>query len=246
MIRELLSSAFFVLILSVAPPLGAEDGLTDGSEPESTEVAAEPAAAESGEAAEPSPVPEAPKPGAADLVQLALDRLAAVQALVIASEDGLDEADRAELTSELVDARRSLEQALLAIGHLESGGDLRALLEEAGLVLSEGEKTAADEEERRRQGLSPERFQEVVSAITAVSFNEGRMQALKRELKDHQLTSSQAWSIVELFDFSRDRVEALIFLHPEIVDPENFEALLAGLKFESDRETVRSRLGLGG
>jgi len=189
----------------------------------------------------------APVLGAADHVQKALDRLATSQALVIASEEaGQDAASRAELSLQLLSARRSLEQALVAIGKLEGAGDLRALLEESGFVLSEGEKDAAIAEQERLRGLSPERFQEVVAAMTSVSFSEGRMQQLQAELKDQRLTADQTWSLVELFDFSRDRVEALVFLHPKIVDPENFPVLLGGLKFESDRETVRSRLGLGG
>ena len=69
---------------------------------------------------------------------------------------------------------------------------------------------------------------------------------LESELESERLTSAQAWSLAELFDFSRDRVEALVFLHPRVVDPENFVELLSSLKFESDRATVRSRLGLDG
>jgi hypothetical protein len=183
---------------------------------------------------------------AADYVQRALDGLAAAQALVIASEDGQEEADRVELSQEIVAARQALEQALVAIGKLEGAGDLRSLLEESGLILTEGAKAAILAEEDLKRGLSAERFQEVVAAITSVSFSEGRMQELRSELAGERLTAAQAWALVELFDFSRDRVEALVLLHPQIVDPENFGALLAGLKFESDRETVRSRLGLDG
>jgi len=183
---------------------------------------------------------------AADYVQRALDRLAAAQALVIASEDGQEEADRVELAQEIVSARQALEQALVSIGKLEGAGDLRSLLEESGLILTEGAKAAILAEEELKRGLSAERFQQVVAAITSVSFSEGRMQELRAELAGERLTASQAWALVELFDFSRDRVEALVLLHPQIIDPENFGALLAGLKFESDRETVRSRLGLDG
>ena len=191
------------------------------------------------------PAPEIPI-SAGDRVQQALDRLAAAQGLVVAAEDGQEETERAELASELVAARRALELALVEIGKLERVGELRALLEESGLVLTKDEKAVLIAEEERKRGLTAERFQEVVAAITSVSFSEGRMQKLRAQLKDETLTSSQAWALVELFKFSRDRVEALVLLHPQIVDPENFSALLSGLKFESDRETVRSRLGLDG
>ena len=196
---------------------------------------------------EPAPVePEPASTSAADLVQDALNNLATAQALVVAAEDELSEAERGQLLEELVAARRELEHALVAIGRMERGDDLRALLEEAGLVLTETERTAADEELERSKGLRPQRFEEVVRAITAVSFTEGKMQVLRSELADEILTSAQAWSFVELFSFSRDRVEALVFLHPKVVDQENFAALLGKLKFESDRVTVRERLGLDG
>jgi len=253
MMPSFFSSLLFALslalpsVVAAAPPTDTtrSDDQADSGDEES--VPAEPSSESSDEAA-PAVIPAAEPEviRAADHVQKALDRLATSQALVIASEDGQDAAARAELSLQLLSARRSLEQALVAIGKLEGAGDLRALLEESGLVLTEGDKATVLAEEERLRGLSPERFQQVVAAMTSISFSEGRMQQLKAELKEQPLTSAQSWALVELFDFSRDRVEALVFLHPKIVDPENFAELLSGLKFESDRETVRSRLGLEG
>jgi hypothetical protein len=235
------------LVVAAAPPADTDSSGGQADSAEERPTPAEPSPESSAEAA---PVviaasePEVIR--AADHVQKALDRLATSQALVIASEDGQDAAARAELSLQLLEARRSLERALVAIGKLEGAGDLRALLEESGLVLTEGERATVLVEQERLRGLSAERFQQVVAAMTSIAFSEGRMQQLKAELKEQSLTSAQSWALVELFDFSRDRVEALVFLHPKIVDPENFAELLSGLKFESDRETVRSRLGLEG
>lgn len=253
MIPSLLSFLLCVLLVGLPVSASADSEKSEVDEVPGSEKAEEPAV-EAGAAVpseeRPSAVESSRVPvvvlGAAEHVQKALDRLATSQALVIASEDGEDAAARAELSLQLLSARRSLEQALVAIGRLEGAGEMRALLEEAGLLLSEGEKGVVLAEQARLRGLSPERFQEVVAAMTSVSFSEDRMQQLKAELEGQGLTTAQSWALVELFDFSRDRVEALVFLHPKMVDLENFSVLLEGLKFESDRETVRSRLGLEG
>ena len=228
---------------SPAPERAAETSTSEQVEESAALTSASTPSQKSPPSGDNAPIPVL---SAAEHVQKALDRLATSQALVIASEQEQDAAARAELSLQLLSARRSLEQALVAIGKLEGAGELRALLEESGLVLTEGEKASAVAEQDRLRGLSPERFQKVVAAMTSVSFSEGRMQQLKAELEGQGLTAAQSWALVELFDFSRDRVEALVFLHPKVVDPENFSALLGGLKFESDRETVRSRLGLEG
>ncbi len=284
-----LSSIVFVLALLALPDLGfAEEASATTSErsdepaptsapetePEArstdgeSEVSAQPVAPEqsspevdSGVASAPLDVPVQVRRSAAEEVQNALDRLARVQALVIAASassvndegEGIDRSEvrTAESNSELatrepVAARKALEQALIAIGKLEAGVDLRTLLEESGLVLTLDERERVESEEERLRGLAADRFEQVVGSITAITFNEGRLRQLKSELESERLTSAQAWSLAELFDFSRDRVEALVFLHPRVVDPENFGALLSSLKFESDRATVRSRLGLDG
>ncbi|MEE2828348.1 MAG: DUF4476 domain-containing protein [Myxococcota bacterium] len=216
----------------------AEAGSEEAGEaPPAADVPVQPAA----EAAPPQPGPDA-----AQLVQEALNRLGTMQALLVASEEGQTVEDRERLAAELLAARRELGQALVAIGRIERTGELRALLEEAGLVLTPPERAAVEAEELRRRGLSAERFEEIVGAITAVWKMEGKLQVLRREMEGEQLNSAQAWSLVELFSLSRDRVEPLVFLHPLIVDPENFGALLSSLKFESDREIVRDRLGLDG
>lgn len=278
----------FVLTLLALPGLGLAEELPANTSDRSEEPApaskpeaepeTEPADAASEATSQPvalEPSPEvvsemAPAPldvpvqvrrSAAEEVQNALDRLARVQALVIAagagpvSEDG-EPAEGSEsspgesnselATRELVAARKALEQALIAIGKLEAGVDLRHLLEESGLVLTLEERERVESEEERLRGLPADRFEQVVGSITAITFNEGRLGQLKSELESERLTSAQAWSLAELFDFSRDRVEALVFLHPRVVDPENFGELLSSLKFESDRATVRSRLGLDG
>jgi hypothetical protein len=201
------------------------------------------------------PLPAAPAPGpaarATAAVQSALDHLAAGRS---------DE------------ARRALQEALVELGRVQEDADLRAWIElqaknqtppspvpsgaatvplpaaspeEAGAVA--GTTPATDSPEAPLiLPVSAERLDRVVRAIESASFNRAKMDALVRELKDAHVTAVQAGRLVELFSFSRDRVDALLFLHPLVVDPENFEALLSALKFESDRQAVRAQLGLDG
>ncbi len=181
------------------------------------------------------------------LVRRSLDRIADLQ-LRVASDD--PEWDREATLAELAELRRALEVTLFELGRLTEGQDLRTWIESEGLLSVVGTEAsvpvAAQEEDQEPAGLTTERFSAVLAGIRAASFTEGKMQILTQELESERVTSVQVQEIVELFSFSRDRVDALVFLHPRILDPENFDQLLAALKFESDRETVRSQLGLDG
>lgn len=179
------------------------------------------------------------------LLSLALDRISALEILLASSGDDLD---REAAMAELAQTRQTLHAALAEVGRLQEDSDLRAWLRSEGLVTTQLEEpaTPADVQEPTGPGLPSARLSAIVSSIERVSFTEGKMQVLTRELAEETVTSEQASALVELFSFSRDRVEALVFLHPRLVDQENFEQLLSSLKFESDRETVRNTLGLEG
>ena len=195
-----------------------------------------------------SPLPSTESVAGVEAVRLlsdALDRIAALEILLASSADGVD---RDQALVELAEVRRSLHSALVEVGRLKEDGDLRAWLLAEGLLTAPVEEPVgvAETEAPAEPGLPSERFVAIVATIEGVSFTEGKMQVLTRELEQETVTSEQAAALVELFSFSRDRVDALVFLHPRLVDQENFEQLLSSLKFESDRETVRNTLGLEG
>lgn len=209
--------------------------------------------------ATPAPVPSLPTlselPGESDagvratlLVSLALDRLAGLEVLVAATPAG---AERDAVQLELAGLRQALHSALVEVGRLREGGDLRLWLLEQRLTPTSqapaseppAVKARAPEEPSALSGAD---FAALTSDIDAVAFTTGKMQVLVDRLASRRITTEQARALVELFSFSRDRVDALIFLHPRIQDPENFDGLLSALKFESDRASVRSQLGLDG
>ncbi len=152
---------------------------------------------------------------------------------------------------ELATVRSRLRDALVAVGQLQGEQDVRDWLREAGVVepiepLSEKDANLIQVEEAATGILAAAELRTLATTIEAAPFNEGKLQALREGLEGRQVTSEQASSVLELFSFSRDRVDALVFLHPRIADAENFGVLLSALKFESDRKAVRDRLGLGG
>ena len=212
--------------------------------------------------AEPAPVPElstlAELEDDADtgvrvtlLVSLALERLSGLEVLISSTPAGTE---RDAALAELVGIRQSLHGALLEVGRLREQGDLRLWFVQQGLV-QQGLGESAPSAERATPTapsaveplvLTPDEYSAVTRDIEAVAFTTGKMQVLREQLDVRRVSAAQARGLMELFSFSRDRVDALIFLHPRIQDPENFDGLLSALKFESDRASVRSQLGLDG
>lgn len=247
-----------VLALFLASPALAGD--VEGSDPDSPEAEEAPDA--SGKDDEAATLPDAPEaseaavaaeapvvqepwlatPGeaAVEAVGVALDRIAALE-LLLAAGDGLD----LDVVGAELDATRvALRLALVELGRLRQDEDLRSWLLAQGIVEPPEEpSTPADDTEPTEPGLTPGRLRAVMSEIEAISFTEGKMQVVTAQLDTEQLTTEQASSLLELFGFSRDRVDLLVFFHPRIIDPENFDGLLSALKFESDRETVRNQVG---
>jgi hypothetical protein len=92
--------------------------------------------------------------------------------------------------------------------------------------------------------MPPAAFASLKGAIQVESFSDGKLRVLRSALADHHLEVQQAAQLLPLYDFSSDRVEAAVAIHPRLVDPQNFYQLYASFDFESDKEEVRKRLGL--
>ncbi len=251
-IRALLIAAVLTAPVAVfAEDEGKDEGDTpelpfELQTPDAAPAPEAPAAAEAPALDEAAVPVVTPADEAVRLLSQALDRIAALQILIASGEQGVDR-DKAQ--AELDEARRALQSALLEVGKLQQDTELRAWLRSEGLLVEADAahaSAAPGGAEDEPAGLAPDRFRALITAIDGVSFTEGKMDVLTRELAEATVTSDQASRLVELFSFSRDRVDALVFLHPRIVDPENFDSLLSALKFESDRETVRNQLGLDG
>ncbi len=237
--------------LVLAGPVRAqsdEEALTGSATSEPAPAVPEPL-----EEAEPVEAPsasvEAPSASEAVIaaIEEAIERLIQLEVgLVAAAAPGSDSARQ-----ELAVVRSRLRDALVAIGQLQGEQDLRDWLRAEGLALpaEPAEQTVVVPVEgsaRATGALTPTELRALKGRIESAPFNEGKLQSLRQGLQGRQVTSTEAASLLELFSFSRDRVDALVFLHPRIADEENFDVLLSALKFESDRKAVRDRLGLGG
>mgnify|MGYP002632322570 CR=1 FL=1 len=184
---------------------------------------------------------------AALLVSLALERLAGLELLLAAVPPGVE---RDAALVELAGLRQALHGALVEVGRLREASDLRAWLAAQGL----GERAPSGTTKPAASpavpvdpvALTTAEFTDLCTSIDGVAFTTGKMEVLVQGLQSRRVNTAQARALMELFSFSRDRVDALIFLHPRVQDPENFDGLLSALKFESDRASVRSQLGLDG
>jgi len=242
-----------------APPADAQG--QGGEQPEATDTSAQ-----SGESAASSPGSagerevQALDPTMLQTLRLALDQVAVLQIMLVEAHQG-DGPIRGH--DELNDVRRALQDALLEVARMQQEITLRQWLEAEGhkeVAASGGdagnpgrgtddaatEAEAEAETEAEDAAISAARLQNVKRAIEDAPFKEGKLQVLTEQLENVRLRTEQVAELVELFAFSRDKVEALVFLYPRIVDPERFEELLSSLKFASDKMTVRQRLGLKG
>ena len=178
-------------------------------------------------------------------IEDAVERLVQLEVALAAESSPRVDAARKELAA----VRARLRDALLAVGALRAEQDIRTWLIEAGAV-TVGPPADDPVEDRDSDagdgGMDEVALRSLTSAIEAAPFNEGKLQALRDGLVEHRISTNQAATLLELFSFSRDRVDALVFLHPRLSDGENFGVLLSALKFESDRKAVRDRLGLDG
>ena len=169
-------------------------------------------------------------------LRAALDR---VIDLEVAAARGTGELSRAEVAA----LREELQSALIALGRLRQDRDMRSWLEAEGY----GREAKVEELPTvpvRPIAMTATEVDGLAAAIEAEPFNEGKLKSLREGVAGRTLTAAQANTLLERFSFSRDRVDVLVALHPQLADGEDFEGLLSALKFESDRQAVRDRLGL--
>lgn len=193
-------------------------------------------------ASTPAPDGEGPADEAEQAVRAALDRLADIE---VAAARGDASATRAQLDQ----LRDTLHDALMALGELRRDRELRTWVEQQGLAIVKvdgtEEEAAAQEAGAAASGpMTPTEVADLARSIEGAPFNEGKLQILEEGLEGRTVRIAQAEQLLELFSFSRDRVDVLVFLYPRLAEDGEFGRLLSALKFESDRQAVRDRLGL--
>ena len=74
-------------------------------------------------------------------------------------------------------------------------------------------------------------------------FGRERLDVLQAAAGSRWFTVAQVKGLVESFEFSRERLQAVRILEPRIVDPENTSQLHAAFASASDRAELRRLLG---
>jgi len=92
--------------------------------------------------------------------------------------------------------------------------------------------------------MNPDQLRSLLGAVESESFSDSKAAVLRDACRANFFTVDQAVTLVSLFDFGDDKVEAAAMLHPRLVDPENFYRVYAVFDFDSDKEELRERLGL--
>lgn len=200
--------------------------------------------------AQPAPAEPAPPAEASDVIELEdpVTRAVAGVRAALAALTQAEDAVRAEAgmpTPFLRQARLDLEGALLALGAAQEQERLRGWLEEK-LATPEPSPELDITPVAADAAVSDSTLAQVRAAIESAPFKDDKMQVLRTRLTGSRVSTGQVAELLDLFSLSSHRVDALVFLHPRITDPERFDSLLNTLKFESDRKTVLDRLGLGG
>ena len=67
-----------------------------------------------------------------------------------------------------------------------------------------------------------------------------RLRLLKNLVISYTLSCAQAKALVEELQFTEGKVDAAVLLHAGTHDPEQYESVLAALKFEEQRQQVRA------
>lgn len=144
----------------------------------------------------------------------------------------------------LSQAEAELRAALVALGRVEERHRIEELLQDLRAPAPAAVEPEAADSGGDGPSLLGAELASLSNEIAGATFNEAKLQSLRQRLADHTVSCEQATTLLALFSFSRDRVDALVFLYPRLVDPEGFAALVDQLKFASDRQAVRERLGL--
>jgi hypothetical protein len=87
-------------------------------------------------------------------------------------------------------------------------------------------------------------FLQLEAAIENEAFDDGKLAVLQTAARGNHFTVSQASTLVSLLTFSDGKVDAAATLYPLVVDPENWYQIYGVFDFDSDKEALRSRLGL--
>lgn len=100
----------------------------------------------------------------------------------------------------------------------------------------ESQKVIHSYQVRRYAPLSGERFDILFSKIKKKSFDDDKLEIIEVASLGCRYTCSQCVKILQLFPFDSEKLKALQFLAPQIVDERNNYDIIKVFTFDSDKE----------
>ncbi len=80
----------------------------------------------------------------------------------------------------------------------------------------------------------------VLAAVKAEAFSADQLSALDFSIRNARMTAAEARRVLDLFAASEDKLTALGTMRDHITDPDNWQVLIDGFSFSSDRDAARN------
>jgi len=88
---------------------------------------------------------------------------------------------------------------------------------------------------------SPEELSRIRDAVASENFSAEQFAVLNSASNGRKFTTAQVNTLMQLFNFSDDRIEVAVMLYPQVVDPQNWYTVYGALTFSSDKDELRQR-----
>lgn len=175
-----------------------------------------------------------------------------VRAELDAAEAMLSQVDDPALRARVVgrlDAARSL---LLRLEEFEAGVGVVIPHRDGVIALGSGtipdgrvagDRARADRHRGARARMTDRDFEALAAQISDNSFSSQQLKLLRSGTRDRTVTTAQVMTLMGLFSFGRDQVEAAAHLHAKVADPENWYRVYSVFKFSTDADRLRERVG---
>ncbi|MBN1946089.1 MAG: DUF4476 domain-containing protein [Bradymonadales bacterium] len=93
--------------------------------------------------------------------------------------------------------------------------------------------------------MEPAAFMSLCSAVDAQAFSDGKLSVIRQAVASgNYFTCAQVGQLVQLLDFSDDKINAVITTYPQIIDRQNLFSIYGHFDFDSDIQELQQRLGI--
>jgi len=91
-----------------------------------------------------------------------------------------------------------------------------------------------------RKTMPESEFGSLISRINAESFSDNKLRVLRTAAKNYKFSCNQINRLIDAFEFSNEKLEALRIAYPEVTDPENNYKILDAFTYSNDKEQADS------